>query len=421
MPRNLHPFPIENCVQRGRALCSNSAALLAGIARAVVASCGRFLAPAMSGQKSLRGFRCGPSRRHSTARFLLPKLIQFRWMSCCIFLALASCSKEKIPSCSLSPGLYSFASFPIGVAIDLNQLQNNLEYRGLVISQFNRISPENCFKADAIHPFPASFNWEQPDSLVAFCKAYSKQIHGHTLIWHQQLPQWIETYSGSTQEWELLMKSHIQTIVNRYKSSIKAWDVVNEAFNEDGTFRNSIWFQKLGSSYIEKAFRFAHEANPNALLFYNDYNLESNPVKLKSVIQLLSQLKLRGVPVYGLGMQCHISWNAPSPNQLASAFQQVQSSGFPIHISELDVSINPENQATFPKEERLQAQAKQVASLLVHYRQLPEKLQYGISFWGVSDANSWIPAYYNRIDFPLLFDADFQPKPMYCKFKNNLQ
>lgn len=117
VPRSMLPFPIENCVQRGRALCSNSAALFAGLARAVVASCGRFLAPAIPGQKSLRGFRYGPSRRHSTAGFLLPKLIQFRWMACCIFLALASCSKEKIPSCSLSPGLYSLASFPIGVAV----------------------------------------------------------------------------------------------------------------------------------------------------------------------------------------------------------------------------------------------------------------------------------------------------------------
>lgn len=217
------------------------------------------------------------------------------------------CKKEEISKCDDNIGLFTFSSYPIGTAIDLNALESDPVYKSVAIKQFNSITPENIFKAQYIHPEPLLFNWTEADRLASFCQNNNKRLHGHTLIWHQQLPQWILDYQGSPFDWELLMKVHIQTVMTHFKNKVTAWDIVNEAFNEDGTLRNSIWKQKIGDGYIEKAFLFAREADPSALLFYNDFNLESNTTKLNSVLSFLNNLRNRGVRIDGIGVQMHIS------------------------------------------------------------------------------------------------------------------
>lgn len=337
-----------------------------------------------------------------------------------LLIFLLGCQKEKIYTCNDNIGIYTLSNYPIGTAIDVFELGNDPIYTSIAIKQFNSFTPENIFKAQYLHPEPFLFNWTEADSLVSFCHNNNKRLHGHTLIWHQQLPQWILDFQGSASDWEQLMKVHIQTIMLHFKNKVIAWDVVNEAFNEDGTLRNSIWKQKIGASYIEKAFLFAKEADPNALLFYNDYNLESNPTKLKSVLSFLNNLRERGVYVDGIGIQMHISTYYPEPTQISGTFQKIASNAYKIHVSELDISVNPLGKDIVPDEELFNEQANVLGSLILDYNQIPKQFQYGITFWGISDKNSWIRSFYNRDDYPLLYDDNYMLKPCYCKLIKTL-
>ncbi len=330
------------------------------------------------------------------------------------------CQNEEVVSCDDRIGVYTLSTYSIGTAINRYEMENDSLYKSIALKQFNSITPENIFKAEFLHPEPFLFNWTDADSLASFCENNNKRLHGHTLIWHQQLPQWILDYQGSPADWELLMKVHIQTIMSHFKNKVKAWDVVNEAFNEDGTLRNSIWKQKIGVSYIEKAFLFASEADPNALLFYNDFNLESNTTKRKSVLSLLNNLRNKGVKVDGIGVQMHISTYYPEPSQIADTFCEIIADQYKVHVSELDISINPLGKDIEPSEALFNAQANVLGSVVLHYHQIPEQYQYGITFWGISDKNSWIRSYYNREDYPLLYDDNYVPKPCYCKLMSIL-
>ncbi len=336
----------------------------------------------------------------------------------CFLFQLTACTKPAaVENCTDITGLYQNAPFAIGVAIQVNELLSNPQYRNIAQKQFNSVTPENAFKADRLHPQENTFNWVFADTLVKFCEENNKRIHGHTLVWHSQLPQWILNYQGDYTDWENVLEKHIKTIVTHFKGKVKSWDVVNEAFNEDGTLRNSIWRQKLGDSYIEKAFRYAHEADPDALLFYNDYGLEYNPNKRKATIRLFNNLRKRGVKIDGIGLQTHISIQYPASSQIADALQDIAANNYKVHISEMDISINPNNKDIGSKEKNFEQQAHKLGEIVLHYKQLPKHLQYGITFWGISDANTWIRSFYNREDYPLLYDDNYTAKPMYCQLK----
>ena len=245
-------------------------------------------------------------------------------------------------------------------------------------------------------------------------------MHGHTLIWHLQIPNWIKDFNGNNNDWELLFKNYIQTVVLHFKNKVTAWDVVNEAFNEDGTLRNSIWKEKLGSTYIERAFKYVQEVDNNVLLFYNDYNLESNTAKRNAVIQLLNNLRLKGVKVNGIGLQMHINTTNPELTQIAIAIKQVVDNQYQLHIAELDISVNPLSKDMLFTADLASIQASLYAGIIQHYNQIAKAYQYGITFWGITDRYSWIRSYYNRIDFPLLYDDNYLPKPAYCAIKSQL-
>lgn len=337
-----------------------------------------------------------------------------------VFVGFFGCNKTEHSTCNDNIALHEQSAFPIGVAINADQFNNNTTYKSIADKQFNSFTPENIFKADNLHPAEGFYNWVEADALANFCVANNKRIHGHTLIWHAQLPQWILDFQGNEQQWDFLFKEHIQTIVKHFKGRVKAWDVVNEAFNEDGTLRNSIWRQKIGNQYIEKAFRFAQEADPEALLFYSDYNLESNPTKRNSAIKYLNNMRLRGVRVDGIGLQMHVGIAFPEPAHLAESFKNVTDNHYKLHLSELDISVNLLGKDIEPSESLFQKQADYLGKILLNYKQIPTKYQYGITFWGVSDRDSWIPAYFNREDYPLLYDENYKPKPAYCKLLETL-
>ncbi|PWG82211.1 endo-1,4-beta-xylanase [Pararcticibacter amylolyticus] len=303
--------------------------------------------------------------------------------------------------------------FPFGAAVNINLLKTRVAYRDLVVREYNSLTPENAMKASVIHPQQNTYNWADADYLVDFAKQNNKRVHGHTLIWYKSLPSWITEFQGDAAAWDNLFKTHIQTIVTHFKGKVASWDVVNEAIADDGTLRPCIWLEKIGPDYIAKAFQYAHEADPDALLFYNDYGHEYGPTKRGAILDLINDLKNRHIPVHGIGLQMHTRYNM-ADNNLANAINTVAQTGLKIHIAELDIAINPDNLQALTFSPALAEQQSQKYKFIVKtYNALPANQKFGITTWNVGDADSWIPGTYNRPDWPLPFDGDYKKKPAY--------
>ncbi len=329
--------------------------------------------------------------------------------------------------------LQSTSPFPIGAAIDPGLLQHNPAYRHVVETEFNSITAENVLKWAGVHPVADRFDFTKGDILVAFAQDHNKRFHGHNLCWYQYNPAWLRSFNGDSLAWEQLFKTHIQTVVAHYKGKIESWDVVNEAFHEDGTLRvedtnpadnnddGCIWARHLGKDYIARAFEYAHEADPNALLFYNDYNEEISPAKLQAIINMVKDFKHRHIPINGLGLQMHININTPQAG-ITEAMRQFAATGLQVHIAELDISVNPKSDTAITYSTDLQNRQAGMFAFVVHqYATLiPKKQQYGITTWNVGDADSWIRHTYRRKDWPLLFDDNYAPKPVYDTVMNVL-
>ncbi len=225
------------------------------------------------------------------------------------------------------------------------------------------------------------------------------------------------------------MHDWISTLINRYKTKVKAWDVVNEVIDESGNFRtgtstNDIfyWYAVLGQSYIASAFNYARQADPDAILFINDYNLESNPTKLSALITLVNQLKVAGVPINGIATQMHISINTPNSG-IDNMFAQLAATGLKVHVSELDIRINPNNASPFVATQALlDQQAEKYKYVAQSYKSnVPAAQRYGITVWNVTDADSWIVTSMGQTDFPCLFNAGYSSKPAFTQFCNGLK
>jgi len=305
----------------------------------------------------------------------------------------------------------------------------------LVKAQFNSITPENVLKWALIHPRPDTFDFSPADKYVEFGEQNRMFIIGHNLVWHAQTPQWVfEDKDGKPVTREVLlerMHDHIMKVVGRYKGRIKGWDVVNEALNEDGTLRQSPWMKIIGEDYLEKAFRFAHEADPDAELYYNDYSLE-NEAKRKGALELVRKLKADGVPITGVGLQDHVGLDWPSPDQIDATINAFGKLGVKVMITELDVDVLPSvtrgadvslNVASDPKlnpypnglPDTVQQQlSRRYADLFGAYAKHCG-LVTRVTFWGVTDKDSWKNNWpvRGRTNYPLLFDRNAQPKPAF--------
>jgi endo-1,4-beta-xylanase len=328
--------------------------------------------------------------------------------------------------------------FMIGVAINQNQFTGE-DTNGVAIikSQFNSISPENVLKWEIIQPRPGKdgYDFELGDRYVEFGEKNWMYIIGHTLVWHSQTPKWVfqdangRALSGTNAaDRELLlqrMHDHIQTVVGRYKGRIKCWDVVNEALNEDGTLRKSPWERIIGDDYIEKAFQYAHEADPDAILRYNDYSLENEP-KRKGAIALIKKLQAEGIPIGAIGLQDHVKMDWPSIEQEDGMISDFAKLGIKVMITELDVDLLGRSQSADVAEMQKQhtsdiyknglpdsvqqALAKRYADLFTVFVKHRKDIAL-VTFWGVSDGDSWLNR--GRMNYPLLFDRDHQPKPAF--------
>lgn len=333
---------------------------------------------------------------------------------------------ESISELSQEKGLKDYYKnyFTMGVAVSPRALKT--DEAQLILQQFGSMTPENAMKMGPIHPQENEYNWAGADSIAAFALRNNLKLRGHTLVWHSQTPRWLFVDSaGKTVTKEVLLqrlKDHIFTVVKRYKGTIYAWDVVNEAISDskDEFYRNSPLYKICGDEFIRKAFEWAHEADPNALLFYNDYN-EINPVKREKMFKLVKDLKDAGVPIHGVGLQGHWALNEPSEQQLDSTLFRFGQLGVKVHITELDISV-------YPKEHN--ARTRQAADSMAIFTEEREKKQMevynmcfrlfrkhknsisAITFWNISDRSSWLDNFpvRGRKDYPLLFDKDLKPK-----------
>lgn len=304
----------------------------------------------------------------------------------------------------------------------------------LVKTQFNSISPENVLKWEAVHPKPGTYDFSLADKYVEFGEQNHMFIIGHNLVWHAQVPKWVfEDASGNPVSRKVLLKrmrDHIKTVVGRYKGRINGWDVVNEVVSDDGTLRQSPWLKIIGEDYIEKAFRYAHKADPHAQLYYNDYSLE-NEAKRKGALELVRKLKAEGVPITGVGLQDHVSLDWPTADQIDTTITQFAELGVKVMITELDVDLLPWPAANHTADVSLKVSAD--PKLNPYPDGLPEAVQqqltkryadlFGayakhcglvtrVTFWGVTDKDSWKNNWpvKGRTNYPLLFDRNAQPK-----------
>ncbi|RCS54837.1 glycoside hydrolase family 10 [Bremerella cremea] len=324
--------------------------------------------------------------------------------------------------------------FLIGMAGDL-PARYSAEELALAAEHFAAITPENCMKPERLHPQENQWQFERADALVEWARQNQMTIHGHTLVWHAQTPGWF--FEGDDKEViKQRMKEHIHTLVGRYKGQLQSWDVVNEAIDDRGgpqaakteNLRNSKWLQALGPEFLTLAFQYAHEADPTAVLYYNDYNIESGS-KHESSMVLLRRLLADGAPIHAVGIQGHWRSGSVPFKEIEKAITDYASLGLKVSITELDVTIRGASggqfgggfnrrgfrSATPPSLEDLKQQADDYAQLFAIFKKHQDVIER-VTFWGLNDRRTW-----RWGQHPLLFDAGNHPKPAYVAIVDELE
>jgi endo-1,4-beta-xylanase len=354
--------------------------------------------------------------------------------------SLGSAAADRTPEAPALKGLLPKGML-MGAALSTNQAaEKDAAAAELVARHFNSITPENLLKPEPIHPEPDRYNWEPADQYVAFGLKHGMTIIGHTLVWHQQTPAWF--FAGkdgarlADRETALArLRAHIHAVVGRYKGRIRGWDVVNEAIDDDddGTMRKTKWLEAIGDDYIAKAFEFAHEADPDAELYYNDYNLTSAP-KRATAIRIATELKAKGLRVDGIGEQGHWLLGQPSLADIETTITDIAGAGFKVLITELDVDVLPRDPAMYgadlAKKAEMRAETNLFPDRLPADKQRELAQRYAdvfklflkhrgkiarVTFWGVNDGQSWLNGFPipGRVNHPLLFDRQNKPKPAF--------
>lgn len=328
--------------------------------------------------------------------------------------------------------------FHLGTAMSQEQiLGNDTALKLLVVSQFNAVTAENDMKWEKIHPQPNVYDFTAADSLVAFAKSNNMFVVGHCLVWHQQTPEWVfKDNSGKLVSRDTLLKrmhDHISTVVGRYKGRVQGWDVVNEAIDEDGTIRKTIWQQIIGDDFVEKAFQFAYEADSTAEFYYNDYSLP-NKAKREGVVRLIKNLQSKGIKVDAIGEQGHYTLDYPVIDSLEESIVKFSELGCKVMITELDITVIPFPQPEPGADISLAFQltdknnpypvslpdsmqvvlANRYSELFKLFIKHSDKISR-VTLWGVNDSQSWRNYWpiNGRTDYPLLFDRNNKPKAAY--------
>ncbi len=297
----------------------------------------------------------------------------------------------------------------IGACVADRPLADDPLYAALLARELNAVVPENMMKMGPLRPSRDRWNWGPADSIVAFAQQHRMKVRGHTLAWHGSLPAWVTGGNFAQAELRGILEEHIRGVVGHYRGRVFAWDVVNEAVDGETGGLRPMWAAALGPECLDLAFRWAHEADPQAQLFYNDFGGEGLTAKSAAIYRLVSGMLGRGVPVHGVGLQMHVGLHDyPSPAGLAANINRLAALGLQVHVTELDVQIQ---RGLGTPQERLAAQARVYGDLVAAC--LDTGRCQAILTWGVTDRYSWIPHHTGRPDAPLLFDEAGRPKPAY--------
>ena len=356
----------------------------------------------------------------------------------CGLICLIGCANKLLsePSNKLSLGAHFKDLFYLGAAINENTILGlDPKSATIVNSEFNTITPENSLKWMFIQPKPNKFNFKAADKYVEMGLKNNMYIVGHALVWHAQLADFMQNIDNSA-EARKHVDNHINRLVSRYKGKIDAWDVVNEAFEEDGSLRASVFYNNMGENYIEEVFRITDKADPDADLIYNDYNLYK-PEKRAAVLKMVKNFKSNGTKINGVGVQAHWDLKSPSLEEIEQIILDIHAEGVSVSFTELDISVLPnpwemvgaevtQNFSKFegdPKmnpypnglpdavQEKLAKRYQDIFNLFVKHS---DKINR-VTFWGVMDKHSWLNDWpiKGRTNYPLLFDRDYQPKVAY--------
>jgi len=347
-------------------------------------------------------------------KILLILVLLFAILACSVFQApslptpFPTSTVPPSPTVPPPPPLRSLAEekdFWIGSAVSYEYLHTDSMYRDLLAREFNLLATENDLKFGPVHPEPDRYDFEGGDALVAFAQANGMAVRGHTLVWDWQNPDWLVEGNYTRDELISILREHIYTVVGRYRGQIAAWDVVNEALDADGNLGDTFWLRGIGPEYIPLAFQWAHEADPEAQLFYNEHAAERMNAKSDGVYALVKGLRDRGIPIHGVGMQMHVDLDrAPPPGEVAANMARLGELGLEGQITEMDVRIGSWN---LPQKLRSQA--------VIYQDMLKVCLEAEncdtMVVWGATDRYSWLPELTGMQDAGVLFDFQYQPKP----------
>ena len=293
-------------------------------------------------------------------------------------------------------------TFSVGMITRASWINGGGQHTATLVKEFNNLTSEYEIKMNVMHPSQGNFDFSAGDVIVDFAQANNMNVHGHVLIWHNATPSWVENFAGTDAEFEAMVENYITTTINHFKGKVRSWDVVNEAF-EDGTghpLRNS------------------RNADPNALLFYNDYNVASSPTKRAAIFTLVDNL---GSLIDGVGAQMHISYNGPSAANIQAVADGTVSRGKKLHFSELDIRANPNNDLTSLTSVRADLQAAKFKEVVKIYNSIPLENKFALTTWGLRDNESWLLDFWGVPDWPLMFDENYNKKPAYYGFLEGLQ
>ena len=293
----------------------------------------------------------------------------------------------------------------MGSATLADEFQNDAAYADILRTEFNAVTPGNEMKWDATEPQRGSFSFTRADTVVAKAKANGQRVRGHTLVWHSQLPSWVTSGGFGSAELLSIMRNHITTEATHFAGQVYAWDVVNEPFNEDGTFRNSVWYSTIGQTYLAEAFKAARAADPAAKLYINDYNVEGIGAKSDALYNLARSLKAQGVPIDGVGLQAHLLLGQV-PATLRQNIQRFADAGLEVAITELDIRM-----ALPSTSDKLAQQAADYSQ--VEQACLAVSKCAGVTVWDFTDKYSWIPQTFPGQGAATPYDENLRPKPAY--------
>ena len=302
----------------------------------------------------------------------------------------------------------------IGISVGAGNLINH-QYSFTLVQQYSVITPENAMKFGEVSLEQGVYDFTEADRIVSFANQHNLLVRGHTLVWTNQLPEWLTEGQWTREQLISILHEHITTMVTRYRGQVYAWDVVNEAVANDGSIAvDNYWYQGIGPDYINLAFQWAHEADPDALLFYNDNSAEDMGEKSNGVYVMLRALLSEGVPVHGVGLEMHtgLGWT-PDPTQVALNINRLGDLGLVVHITEMDVRL------PLPvTPDLLDRQGIIYRDIFAACLSQPNCTTF--ITWGISDPHSWIPYYYPDWGAALLLGENYAPKPAYFAIRSLL-